>query len=83
MRIKDWVIECDPLNWVLSEVKVYGPEAKKNKPGEEYTVVKGYYGSLDALVRAITDEQIKKEWESIRNFKQGVEGSLKELIQND
>jgi hypothetical protein len=78
VRIKNYVITSDPLNWTLSEVKIYGEDSKH--VGKEYTVVRGYYGSLDALVRAITDNEIKLAWESIQDIKTDVERTLKELI---
>ena len=81
MRIGNYEITTDPYNWILSEVKVWGEESKNC--GEERKIVLGYYNSLDALTRAITDDKLKKDWETIQDFKTDVEHSLKELIDNE
>ena len=68
---------------MLYEVKTYQKDTEKRKKGDEYLEIKGYYGSLDALIRNITDDSIKQAWNELQDFKTGVEGTLKKLIEEN
>ncbi len=80
MRIGNYVIENDPLNWVLKKELV--TSKGKNKGKVRYEVL-GYYSDLGALVRNITDDRIKEEWGNHFTMKEAVEAGLLSLLKEE
>ena len=50
------LITSDPLNYILSERKIY-KEGKR--AGEEYTEALGYYPTFEALVQDIVEREVR------------------------
>lgn len=77
VRIGEYDISADSLQWILSRVSTH--KSGKNK-GEESLVVMGYYSSLKSLVAYIADEEIKKQLADSTDIREMVENAMTKLI---
>ena len=55
---EDYALSADSMNIILHQRKVNRKEGSKNY-GKEYYSVIGYYGSIDSVLRALTNKQIQ------------------------
>ena len=66
VKIDDkYFIDTDENNYRLNEVKVTGDKSKNS--GELYTVIQGYYGSLDSALKAYVRYSMRELPESVES----------------
>ena len=56
-----WTIEVEPYCYSLRELKI---AQKGDNAGNEYTVIKGYFSSLQEAMSRIYEEEVKESVES-------------------
>ena len=76
MEIDDkFFIDTDENNYRLNEIKITGSKSKN--AGETYTIIQGYYGSLESALKGYVRISMRELPDSV----QGVVDKLKEIEQ--
>ncbi len=84
IRIGDYIISADSLQWILSKEKISRGSKNPNllqSKGEKIITVLGYYSTLRGLVSAISDDTLKDSLSEVEELRDLVETSMIKLIQ--
>lgn len=71
-------IKTDRLQWILYEKKTTGEDSKN--PGETYLEPLGYYGSLNSLVEALMDQELRDEWDEANGVLDNVRDIMLDFV---
>lgn len=82
IKIGKYRLSSDSMNFIISEIKVFGEDSKKT--GEEYDSEYTYYASLEQAFNGLFDKRLRESdantLEELVNDVKAVRNELKEIF---